>query len=59
MKQIKKILEELIKDFKLCTKRYEAFNCEYNKEYRLKQKKYFKQNKKSYSFFPLASKIHA
>ena len=45
VKKINKIFEELIKDFKLYTKRCEAFNCKYNNEYTLKRNKYFKQNK--------------
>jgi hypothetical protein len=44
-KKIKKIFEELIKDFNLYTKRCEAFNCKHNNEYSLKQKKYFKELK--------------
>ena len=44
-KKINKIFEELIKDFKLYTKRCVAFNCNYNNEFDLKRKKYLKQNK--------------
>ena len=44
-KKINEIFEELIKDFKLYTKRCEAFNCTYNNEFDLKLKKYLKQNK--------------
>ncbi len=43
-KKINKIFEELIKDFKLYTKRCVAFNCNYNNEFDLKRKKYLKQN---------------
>ena len=45
MEKINKIFEELIKFFKLYTKRCEAFNCNYNNEFDLKLKKYLKQNK--------------
>ena len=45
VEKINKIFEELIKDFKLYTKRCEAFNCNYNNEFDLKLKKYLKQNK--------------
>ena len=45
MEKINKIFEELIKDFKLYTKRCVAFNCNYNNEFDLKLKKYLKQNK--------------
>ena len=45
VKKINEIFEELIKDFKLYTKRCEAFNCTYNNEFDLKLKKYLKQNK--------------
>ena len=44
-KKINKIFEELIKDFKLYTKRCQAFNCKYNNEFDLRLKKYLKQNK--------------
>ena len=44
--KINKIFEELIKDFKLYTKRCVAFNCNHNNEFDLKLKKYLKQNKK-------------
>ena len=43
--KINKLFEELIKDFKLYTKRCVAFNCNYNNEFDLKLKKYLKQNK--------------
>ena len=36
VKKINKIFEELIKDFKLYTKRCVAFNCNYNNEFDLK-----------------------
>ena len=45
VEKINKIFEELIKDFKLYTKRCVAFNCKYNNEFDLKLKKYLKQNK--------------
>ena len=45
VEKINKIFEELIKDFKLYTKRCVAFNCNYNNEFDLKLKKYLKQNK--------------
>jgi hypothetical protein len=45
VEKINKIFEELIKDFKLYTKRCVAFNCNYNNESDLKLKKYLKQNK--------------
>jgi hypothetical protein len=45
VEKINKIFEELIKDFKLYTKRCQAFNCTYNNEFDLKLKKYLKQNK--------------
>ena len=45
VEKINKIFEELIKDFKLYTKRCEAFNCNYNNEFDLRLKKYLKQNK--------------
>ncbi len=45
MEKINKIFEELIKDFKLYTKRCVAFNCNYNNEFDLKLKKYLKQKK--------------
>ena len=44
-KKLNKIFEELIKDFKLYTKRCVAFNCNYNNEFDLRLKKYLKQNK--------------
>ena len=43
--KINKLFEELIKDFKLYTKRCAAFNCNYNNEFNLILKKYLKQNK--------------
>ena len=43
--KINKIFEELIKDFKLYTKRCVAFNCNYNNEFDLRLKKYLKLNK--------------
>ncbi len=46
VEKINKIFEELIKDFKLYTKRCVAFNCNYNNELDLKLKKYLKQKKK-------------
>ena len=46
VEKINKIFEELIKDFKLYTKRCVAFNCNHNNEFDLKLKKYLKQNKK-------------
>ena len=45
VEKINKIFEELIKDFKLYTKRCEAFNCKYSNEDELKWKNYFNQNK--------------
>ena len=39
VKKINKIFEELIKDFKLYTKRCEAFNCKYSNKHSLKWKK--------------------
>ena len=45
VEKINKIFEELIKDFKLYTKRCVAFNCNYNNEFDLRLKKYLKQNK--------------
>ena len=45
VEEINKLFEELIKDFKLYTKRCEAFNCNYNNEFDLKLKKYFKELK--------------
>ncbi len=45
VEKINKIFEELIKDFKLYTKRCVAFNCNYNNEFDLNLKKYLKQNK--------------
>jgi len=45
VEKINKIFEELIKDFKLYTKRCVAFNCNYNNEFDFKLKKYLKQNK--------------
>ena len=45
VEKINKIFEELIKDFKVYTKRCVAFNCKYNNEFDLKLKKYLKQNK--------------
>ena len=45
VEKINKIFEELIKDFKLYTKRCVAFNCKYNNEFDLKLKKKLKQNK--------------
>ena len=45
VEKINKIFEELIKDFKLYTKRCIAFNCNYNNEFDLRLKKYFKKNK--------------
>ncbi len=43
--KINQLFEELIKDFKLYTKRCEAYNCNYSNEYTLKWKNFIQQNK--------------
>ncbi len=42
-----KLFEELIEDFKLYTKRCEAYNCNYSNEYTLKWKNFFSKIKQN------------
>ena len=47
VEKINKIFEELIKDFKLYTKRCEAYNCNFSTEYRLKRENFIKKIKQN------------